>query len=175
MRCTESRQAGASRRSVARLRARHVGAWLGLAALAACHTAPPPEARNANAAPPRATPAAPAQPTRRPAQTYNEYMALIATRLVAANPTITYLTPSPNPVPAILCLEIEVNADGSLRNIEVARKPAFADMQDTIPIAIAAVRRAAPFGDPTHLARPWKFREYFLFDENRHFKPRELD
>jgi hypothetical protein len=37
------------------------------------------------------------------------------------------------------------------------------------------VRRAAPFGDVSHLPRPWKFTETFLFNDDRHFKPRSLD
>ena len=142
-------------------------------ALAGCHsTMPPAPARSsAPAAPAMPAPASPA----RPARTSDEYLRGIALRLVAANPTRTYATPVPDPVPAILCLEIEVDAAGRVRNITVARRPAFADMQDTVPIAIEAVRRAAPFGDATHVPRPWKFREYFLFDEDRRFKPRELD
>jgi len=37
------------------------------------------------------------------------------------------------------------------------------------------VRRAAPFGDVTHVPKPWKFTEVFLFDDDRRFKPRVLD
>ena len=47
--------------------------------------------------------------------------------------------------------------------------------KDTVQIAIDALNRAAPFGDATHLPRPWKFTEVFLFDDDRRFKPRILD
>ena len=66
-----------------------------------------------------------------------------------------------------------LNADGSVRHIGVMRRPTQAT--DTIQIAIDAIRRAAPFGDVTHVARPWKFTEVFLFDDERRFKPRILD
>ena len=42
-------------------------------------------------------------------------------------------------------------------------------------MAVAAVRRAAPFGDVSRLPKPWKFVEVFLFDDDRRFKPRTLD
>ncbi len=70
-------------------------------------------------------------------------------------------------------LEIELNGDGSVRRIEVLRQPRQA--KDTMQIAADAVRRAAPFGDVSHLPRPWKFVETFLFDDDRRFKPRTLD
>jgi len=103
----------------------------------------------------------------------NDYRLRFANRLVAANPDITYTTPAPDPLLAIPVLEIEVNGDGSIRRIDVLRTPSQAT--DTVQLAIDAVRRAAPFGDATHLPRPWRFSETFLFDDDRRFKPRTLD
>jgi hypothetical protein len=93
--------------------------------------------------------------------------------MIAANPKITYTTPSPNPLMAIPVLEIEVNGDGSVRHVTVIRVPTQAT--ETVQIAIDAVKRAAPFGDATHLPKPWKFTEVFLFDDDGRFKPRILD
>jgi hypothetical protein len=70
-------------------------------------------------------------------------------------------------------LEVELNADGSVRRITVQRQPSQA--RDTVQLAIDAVQRAAPFGDVSHLPRPWKFSEVFLFRDDRRFKPRALD
>jgi outer membrane biosynthesis protein TonB len=70
-------------------------------------------------------------------------------------------------------LEIELNGDGSVRRIEVLRRPGQAP--ETLQIAMDAVRRAAPFGDVSRLPRPWKFSETFLFNDERKFKPRTLD
>jgi len=163
-------------------RARRVAAWLGLCALSACQAPAPQTARAPAPAPtpaPRAQPAlapapAPAPAVHaRPAQSVDEYQRQIAARLVAANPKITYLTRAPEVLLAIPVLELEVNADGSVRHIGVMRRPTQAT--DTIQIAIDAIKRAAPFGDVTHVPKPWKFTEVFLFNDERRFKPRILD
>ena len=91
----------------------------------------------------------------------------------AANPDITDLGAPPDILLAIPVIEVELNGDGSIRRTEVLRRPRQAT--DTIDIALAALRRAAPFGDVSRLPRPWKFTETFLFDDARHFKPRTLD
>ena len=96
-----------------------------------------------------------------------------AKRLVAANPSITYTGAVPEPLLAIPVLEIELNADGSVRRIDVLRPPRQAT--DTIGIASDAVHRAAPFGDVSRLPKPWRFTETFLFNDDRKFKPRTLD
>jgi hypothetical protein len=70
-------------------------------------------------------------------------------------------------------LEIELHADGSVRRVTVLRRPGQAE--DTIELAIAAVHRAAPFGDVSKLPKPWIFAETFLFNDDKRFKPRTLD
>jgi hypothetical protein len=96
-----------------------------------------------------------------------------AHRLVAANPAITYMGKVPDQLLAIPVLEVELNRDGSVRRIVILREPRQA--KDTLRIATDAIHRAAPFGDVSHLPRPWKFVETFLFDDDRKFKPRMLD
>ena len=98
---------------------------------------------------------------------------MAARRIVAANPNGTYMGEVPEPLLAIPVLEMELNADGSLRRVDVLRHPSQAN--DTTQLAIDAVRRAAPFGDISRLPKPWKFTEVFLFDDDRRFKPRTLD
>ena len=107
------------------------------------------------------------------ARNWDEFRRQAAQRLVAANPGITYMGTVPDPLLAIPVLEVELNADGSVRRVEVLRHPRQAT--DTTQIAIDAVRRAAPYGDMRHLKKPWKFAEVFLFDDDRRFKPRTLD
>ena len=109
----------------------------------------------------------------KPVRSWAELRLQAAQRLVAANPQGTYLGTVPETLLAIPVLEIELNSDGSVRRILVLRPPRQA--KDTIEIAAAAVRRAAPFGDVSRLPRPWKFVETFLFDDDRRFKPRTLD
>ncbi|MBV8379564.1 MAG: hypothetical protein JO369_02205 [Paucibacter sp.] len=96
-----------------------------------------------------------------------------AERMVAANPDKTYMGQPPDILLGIPVLEIELNADGSIRHIKVLREPQEA--KECVQLAIDAVRRAAPFGDVRHLPRPWIFVETFLFNDAHRFKPRSLD
>ena len=117
---------------------------------------------------------APAQaPAWRRARDWDDYRHQAALRLLALNPDTSYGGVVPQPALAIPVLEIELNADGSVRRIQVLRRPGQA--ADTVQLAIAAVQRAAPFGSAAHLPRPWRFTETFLFDDQRRFKPRTLD
>lgn len=104
---------------------------------------------------------------------WSEVRLQAARRLVAANPNGTYMGVPPEPLLGIPVLEIELNADGSVRKIVVLRHPREA--KDTTKLAEAAIHRAAPFGDVSRLPRPWRFTETFLFNHERKFKPRTLD
>ena len=117
--------------------------------------------------------AAAAAPAWRRACDWDDYRHQAALRLLALNPDASYGGAVPQPALAIPVLEIELNADGSVRRIQVLRRPGQA--ADTVQLAIAAVQRAAPFGSAAHLPRPWRFTETFLFDDQRRFKPRTLD
>ena len=161
MRCTDRPATGSAFSSALRLS-------FGLI-LAGCSGALPHEAA-APASPPF-MPMALAAP--RPSYTAVGLRQQAAERIVAANPSITYVGRVPDPLLAIPVLEIELDRDGGVRRIVVLRWPRQA--RDTVQIAKAAVYRAAPFGDVSHLPRPWKFVETFLFDDARRFKPRTLD
>ncbi len=150
----------------------------GLALIGACTSGPAPEPATApvlarGAAPAPGGSAAGRLPSPAAVRSWGDVRAQAARRLLAANPTITYDGVVPDPLLAIPVLEIELNSDGSIRNIEVMRVPRQA--KDTVQIAIDAVRRAAPFGDVSRLPKPWKFSETFLFNDDRKFKPRTLD
>lgn len=106
-------------------------------------------------------------------RTWQQLRQQVAQRIVAANPNGSYTSTAPDVLLAIPVLEIELNADGSVRRISVLRHPGQA--KDTTQLAIDAVRRAAPFGDVSRLSRPWKFSETFLFNDDRLFKPRSLE
>jgi hypothetical protein len=106
-------------------------------------------------------------------RTWEQFRLQAARRIVAANPGNTYMSTPPDILLAIPVLEAELNADGSIRRIEVLRYPGQA--KDTTQIAIDALRRAAPFGDVSRLPKPWRYTETFLFDDARRFKPRTLD
>ena len=141
------------------------------AALAGCASKPTP--KPALQPVPPSSAAAPGTMPLPPARSWDEYRRRAAERLVAANPDRSYLGPVSQPLLAIPVLEVELEHDGRVRQIHVRRVPSQA--KDTTQLAIDAVRRAAPFGDVSHLPRPWAFTEVFLFDDERRFKPRTLD
>ncbi len=155
----------------------------GLGFIAACSSptpapepAAPPAATSGRTAPSTSatlTPGAVKLPPPSPVRNWNDVRRQAAQRMVAANPKITYMSTPPDPLLAIPVLEIELNADGSIRKIDVMRHPRQA--RDTTQIAMEAVRNAAPFGDVSKLPKPWRFTETFLFDDDRRFKPRTLD
>ncbi len=137
---------------------------------------PAPGSPRAGAAPTAVLPQAAARPKLgppSPSRNWTEFRQQAARRLVAANPAITYLGRVPEPLLAIPVLEVELNADGSVRRVQVLRHPTQA--KDTTQMAIDAVHRAAPYGDISRLPKPWKWAEVFLFDDDRRFKPRTLD
>ncbi len=135
-------------------------------------SAPAPVAKPTSPTSP-AAPAAPPAPVAGASRTWSEYKVKAAQRMVAANPNGTYMGKPQDVLLAIPVLEIELNGDGSIRTIDVMRRPGQAP--ETLQIAIDAVRRSAPFGDVRNLPRPWKFSEVFLFNDERKFKPRTLD
>ncbi len=170
--------------------------WAGLAltsALAGCGVmskppAPPPPAPAATRAdlPAPTAPAAVVAPHRpaptpapialgppRAVKTHDELRRQAAERLVAASPERSYLGRPPEILLAIPVLEVELRADGSVKRINVVRRPNQAE--DTVQLAIDAIQRAAPYGDVRRMPEPWKFVETFLFDDERRFKPRTLD
>jgi outer membrane biosynthesis protein TonB len=137
---------------------------------------PAPAAPTAPAAPPVTTAAVRRPPPLSPpqaARSWDEFRLQAARRLVQAHPDGSYTGPVPEPLLAIPVLEVELNADGSVRRVEVLRHSRQA--RDTTQLAIDAVQRAAPYGAMARLPRPWKWTEVFLFDEQRRFKPRTLD
>jgi hypothetical protein len=107
------------------------------------------------------------------ARAWDDYKVQVGHRLVAANPNATYTGAVPEPLLVIPVLEVELNGDGSVRRVTVQRHPSQAG--DTVQLAVNAVHRAAPFGDVSHLPKPWRFSEAFLFRDDRRFKPRSLD
>jgi hypothetical protein len=160
--------------------------WTGLAGagalsvLAGCSTTTPKESETASA-PPSAARSAPFTVNSTPStlpppgvvRNWNEVRLQAARRMVSANPTTTYMSEPPEPLLAIPVMEVELNADGSIKRIEVMRRPSQA--LDTVKLAAEAIERAAPFGDVSRLPKPWRFTETFLFNDDRKFKPRTLD
>lgn len=169
-------------------RLKRVARWLIGPLLAGCAATPPsPAPRPVTVPPPAAAPALPASPAPgvaaarkavslpppRAVQTGHELRRQAAERLVMANPEGTFMTQAPTHLLTVIVLEVEVKSDGSVRRVNVIRKPRFAP--ETLQMAIDAIHRAAPFGDVRRMPEPWKFTETFLFEEDRRFKPLSLN
>jgi hypothetical protein len=122
---------------------------------------------------PRAAAKPPPLAAPKPNRTRDELRLQAAHRLVAASPDHSYMGDPPEILLAIPVLEVELHQDGSVKRILVIRHPKQA--HDTVELAIAAVHRAAPFGNLAHMPKPWLFNETFLFNDERRFKPRTLD
>lgn len=116
-----------------------------------------------------------AQPPAPVARNMDEFKKIAARRMVAGSPANSYLGKPPQMLFGIPILEIELNNDGSVRNISVVRPPANALAAGTTDIAMEAIRRGAPYGDVSKLPRPVKWTEVFLFNEKNQFKPRSLE
>ncbi|MGY4828736.1 hypothetical protein ACVNIS_09175 [Sphaerotilaceae bacterium SBD11-9] len=159
MHCTDTR---------ALTRGMHWLAWAALPlVLAGCGSSPSTPAAPTAAGPSTKLPA-PAL-----AKNWTDFKIQAARRIVEANPNGAYTGAPQQVLLAIPVLEVELNADGSIKRIEVMRRPGQAP--ETLQLAIDAVKRAAPFGDVSKLPKPWKFTEVFLFNDDKRFKPRTLD
>jgi hypothetical protein len=119
-----------------------------------------------------AEPGAVALPAPGPSRNWGQFKQQAAQRIMAASPGLTYSSAPPQVLLAVPVLEVELHADGRVKRIEVLRQPRQA--RDTVQLAIAAVRRGAPYGDVSRLPRPWRFTESFLFDDQRRFLVRTL-
>lgn len=85
-----------------------------------------------------------------------------------ANPSGSFAGRLPDPLASIPVLQVRLNADGSVREIDVLRTPKF--YPETVENAKRAVMRAAPFGPVGSLPQPWQFNETFLFNDDFKFQ-----
>ncbi len=100
------------------------------------------------------------------------YRIQTAKKIMQSNSAVTFAGSLPDPLASIPVIEISLNADGSIRGLDVRRTPRF--YPETAQIAMAAIRRAAPFGSVAHLPQPWIFNETFLFNDDLKFQLHSL-
>jgi hypothetical protein len=133
---------------------------------------PAPVATPAPAPAPAPAPVAAPTPSARPslplAANWHAYRERAAQMIMKANPQATFAGPLPNPLASIPVLQVQLNADGSVLNIEVLRTPKFEPQ--TIEMAKVAIARAAPFGPVGNLPKPWQFNETFLYNDALKFQ-----
>ncbi len=158
-----------------------------LAVLAGCSSRPMPSDPPPPAAPgpgpaatvvrpaaPATTPAPAAQPpaAQAPARNWEEYKVRAARRIMQTSAGETFSGPIPERLQSIPVVQVELNRDGSVRNVTVLRVPKFSPQ--TLQMATAAIRRAGPFEPVGHLPRPWQYAETFLYNDDLKFQIRSL-
>jgi len=111
-------------------------------------------------------PPTPAQPP--PARDWNEYRLRAAQRIAEVNAPLMFKGPVPARLASIPVLDVQLNRDGSIRQIEVLRTPKFSPQ--TVQLAIQAIRRVGNFGAVGHLPQPWRFSETFLYNDDLKFQ-----
>jgi protein TonB len=83
-----------------------------------------------------------ALPPAAPARNWEEFKRQAAQRMVQAQPGRSFMGRPPPMMLGIPVLEIELNRDGSVRNVKVIREPADSRARDTVQLAIDAVAPA---------------------------------
>jgi len=106
------------------------------------------------------------------ARDWSEYKVRAAQRIHAAAAGETFAGPLPDPLRSIPVLQVNLNRDGTVRDITVLRTPR--QSPETLQMAMRAIRRAAPFEPVGHLPRPWQFNETFLYNDDLKFQLRTL-
>jgi hypothetical protein len=93
---------------------------------------------------------------------WTEFRQHVTRQIMERNEGMTYSGDPPAVLMSIPVLEVELEADGSVRSVAVIRLPQ--NVPETAQASVDAVMRAAPFGDVSQLPRPWRFTETFLYD-----------
>lgn len=136
--------------------------WVSL--LAACSTPSPGIARQA----PSPAAVAPAQ------LSMDLYKRQFAQRVAHESPDMFH-EPLPKMFKSIVVLDVTISRDGRLAHVAVHRSNGYKDLER---IALANVRRAAPFSSPPHAASrsdgSVNFLETFLFRDDGRFQIRSL-
>ncbi len=155
-----------------------------LAALAGCTSRPlpsdPPTAAvpapmvpvPASPAPAAGTATAQAPAVQSPARNWDEYKVRAARRIMQTSGGETFAGPIPERLQSIPVVQVQLNRDGSVRNVTVLRVPKFSPQ--TLQMAMNAVRRAGPFEPVGHLPQPWQYAETFLYNDDLKFQIRSL-
>ena len=123
-----------------------------------------PSAPAPSTAPPPAV-AAPALPR---AANWAEYRRRAAQMILASNPGASFTGAVPEQWQGIATVSVTVNADGSIRQVELLRSSRVAPHVNEM--ALTAVRRVGNFGAASHLPQPWQFNETFLYNDDNKFQ-----
>lgn len=108
------------------------------------------------------------------ARSLDAYKNVIAQHILAGNPDTVFSGQLPPMLPAIVVVNIGIDADGRLSKAVVQRSRDA----EASRVALASLRRVAPFPKPARLlragSRVLEFSETFLFNDDYKFQLRTL-
>lgn len=150
-----------------------IGAVVLTVLLASCASKTPPP--QAPAAPSSVSPGVvspPAVSSLPPVSSWAEYRRRAARLIMAANTQSVDTGPLPERLLGIPVVQVQLNADGSLRAVDVLRASKVAP--ETTDPALQAIRRVGNFGPVGNLPQPWQFSETFLYNDGLRFQLRTV-
>ncbi len=118
--------------------------------------------------PPPVAPPAASVPQLPMVASWADYRRRAAYMVIAANLPDTFTGPQPAQWTGIATITVMLNADGSIRVLDLMRGSRISP--EVNDLALAAVRRTANFGPVTNLPEPWQFNETFLYNANNKFQ-----
>jgi outer membrane biosynthesis protein TonB len=99
---------------------------------------------------------------------WNDYRRRAAQTIIAANPGASFTGPQPAQWQGIATVTVMLNADGSVRALDLMRGSRVAPHVNDM--ALLAARRAANYGPVSNLPQPWQFNETFLYNDDNKFQ-----
>jgi outer membrane biosynthesis protein TonB len=152
--------------------AKRVGLLVTAVLLASCTNKPlPPHTPTPAPAPVTVAPApAPIGAAARTplAANWADYRRRAAQMILAANPGASFSGPQPAQWNGIATVTVMLNADGSVRAMDLMRGSKVAPHVNNL--ALTAARRAANYGPVNNLPQPWQFNETFLYNDDNKFQ-----
>ena len=97
-----------------------------------------------------------------------DYRRRAAQVILAVNPGASFTGPQPAQWSGIATVTIMLNADGSIRALDLMRGSRISPHVNDL--ALAAVRKSMNYGSVTNLPQPWQFNETFLYNDKDKFQ-----
>jgi hypothetical protein len=88
--------------------------------------------------------------------------------IMSANASNTFSGPSPQQWQGIATVTVMLNADGSIRSMDLMRASKVAPHVNNL--ALDAARRVGNYGPVGNLPGPWQFNETFLYNDSNKFQ-----
>jgi hypothetical protein len=97
-----------------------------------------------------------------------DYRRRAAQMILASNPGASFEGPQPAQWSGIATVTVMLNADGSVRGMDLMRGSRISPQVNDL--ALVAARRAANYGPVSNLPQPWQFNETFLYNDSNKFQ-----